>query len=159
MAITQALCTTFKEELMLGGHDFSTSGASAGTFNIALYTSSATLGASTTAYTNSGEVSSNNTYTAGGPSAGQQLTVNTAPGNGGSGTVVFTSFATKTFSAVTITARGALIYNSTPAGNASGRTNPAVIVLNFVTDKSSSSGDFTIQFPTADASNAVIRIN
>jgi hypothetical protein len=159
MAITQALCTTFKEELMLGGHDFSTSGSSAGTFNIALYTSSATLSAATTAYTSSNEVGTSGTYTTGGPTSTQELTVNTAPGNGGSGTVVFTSFATKTFTTATITARGALIYNSSPAGNASGRTNPAVIVLNFVTDKSSSSGDFSIQFPTADASNAVIRIN
>ena len=160
MAITQALTTTFKEELLLGGHDFSTSGASAGTFAISLHNvSSNTFDATITAYTSTDEVASSGDYTAGGYSAGQELTVNTAPTNGGSGTTVYTSFADKTFSGVTFTTNCAVIYNNTPAGNASGRTNPSVAVIDFGGAQTASNGDFTIQFPTANATDAIIRIN
>ena len=130
MAITQAMCTSFKVELMTGTHNFTTS--TGDTFKIALYTSSATLGASTTAYTTTNEVSGTG-YTAG----GNTLT-NVTPTS--SGTTAFTDFADTTWSTATITARGALIYNSTAS------------------DKTSTAGNFTIVFPTADASNAIIRI-
>ena len=143
MAISQAMCTSFKVELLDGVHNFDTGGD---TFKIALYTSSATLGASTTAYTTSNEVSSSGTnYTAG----GNTLTVSQVPTS--SGTTAFLDFADTTWSSATITARGALIYNSS-------QSNKAVAVLDFGSDKTSTNGDFTIIFPTADASNAIIRI-
>jgi len=145
MAITQAMCTSFKQELLEGKHDFQTSGH---TFNLALFTSDATLGASTTDYATTNEVSGTG-YTAG----GSALT-NVAPTT--SGTTAFTDFADLTFSTATITANGALIYNTTTGGGSS--TTDAVIVLAFGGDKTSTAGDFTIQFPTADASNAIIRI-
>ena len=145
MAISQAMCTSFKQELLEGQHDFRTSGH---TFNIALYTSSATLGASTTDYTTSDEVTGTG-YTAG----GQALT-NVNPTT--SSTTAFTDFADETFTTATITARGALIYNTTTGGGSG--TTDSVIVLDFGGDKTSTAGDFTIQFPTADASNAIIRI-
>jgi hypothetical protein len=143
MAITQAMCTSFKVELLKGVHDFTNS--TGDTFNIALYTSSASLDATTTAYTTSNEVANGNGYT----TKGAALT-NVTPTS--SGTTAFTDFADVTFSSSTITARGALIFNDTESGD------PAVVVLDFGADKSSTSGDFTIQFPTADASNAIIRI-
>ena len=142
MAITQAMCTSFKKELLEAGHNFKNSGGSA--FKLALYTSSATLGASTTAYTTSNEVSGTG-YTA----AGSALT-RVDPST--SGTTALTDFADLTFSTATITANGALIYNDDASNDA------AVIVLAFGGDKTSTAGDFTIQFPTADASNAIIRI-
>lgn len=143
MAISQSMCTSFKVELLDGVHNFDTGGD---TFKIALYTSSATLGASTTAYTTSDEVSSSGTnYTAG----GNTLTVSQVPTS--TGTTAFLDFADTTWSAATITARGALIYNSS-------KSNKAVAVLDFGSDKTSTNGDFTIIFPTADASNAIIRI-
>lgn len=143
MAISQAMCTSFKVELLDGVHNFDTGGD---TFKIALYTSSATLGASTTAYTTSNEVSSSGTnYTAG----GNTLTVSQVPTS--TGTTAFLDFADTTWSSATITARGALIYNSS-------QSNKAVAVLDFGADKTSTNGDFTIIFPTADASNAIIRI-
>tara|TARA_A100000171_G_scaffold52207_2_gene69537 strand:- start:340 stop:771 length:432 start_codon:yes stop_codon:yes gene_type:complete len=142
MAITQAMCTSFKKELLEGVHNFKNSGGS--TFNLALYTSSASLDAATTAYTTSNEVSGTG-YTA----KGSALT-RIDPSS--SGTTAFTDFSDLTFSSSTITARGALIFNDSAAGD------PAVIILNFGSDKTSSNGDFTIQFPTADASNAIIRI-
>ena len=143
MAISQAMCTSFKVELLDGVHNFDTGGD---TFKIALYTSAATLGASTTAYTTSDEVSSSGTnYSAG----GNTLTVSQVPTS--TGTTAFLDFADTTWSAATITARGALIYNST-------QSNKAVAVLDFGSDKTSTNGDFTIIFPTADASNAIIRI-
>ena len=145
MAITQAMCTSFKQELLEGKHDFRTSGH---TFNIALFTSSATLDASTTDYSTTNEVSGTG-YTAG----GQALT-NVDPTT--SGTTAFCDFADETFSTATITARGAMIYNTTTAGGAG--TTDSVVVLDFGGDKTSTAGDFTIQFPTADASNAIIRI-
>jgi hypothetical protein len=148
MAITQAMCTSFKVELLNGIHAFGTTVARAGTtadtFNLALYTSSATLGASTTAYTATNEVSGTG-YTA----KGAALTA-VAPTS--SGTTAFTDFNDLTFSTATITARGALIFNDTQSGD------PAVAVLDFGADKTSTAGDFTIVFPTADASNAIIRI-
>lgn len=139
MAITQAMCTSFKVDLLDGEHDFG-----ADTFKIALYTSSATLDATTTAYSATNETSGTG-YTAG----GNTLTVSTTPTS--SGTTAYISFSNTTWSTATITARGALIYNSTNA-------NKAVAVLDFGSDKTSTAGDFTIQFPTADASNAIIRI-
>ena len=141
MAITQAMCTSFKQELLTGTHDFTNS--TGDTFKIAMYTSSATLGAATTAYSVTNEVSGTG-YTAG----GNTLT-NVTPST--SGTTAFTDFADTTWSSATITARGALIYNSTDS-------DKAVVVLDFGSDKTSTNGDFTIQFPTADASNAIIRI-
>lgn len=142
MAITQAMCTSFKQELMQALHDFDNPGGN--TFKIALYTSSATLGAATTAYSTTNEVPSTGNYTAG----GNTLTAVTPTS---SGTTAFTDFADTVWSNATITANGALIYNST-------NSNRAVCVLAFGGDKTSTAGDFTIIFPTADASNAIIRI-
>lgn len=142
MAISSALCTSFKVELMQALHNFTNS--TGNTFKIALYTSSATLGASTTAYSATNEVSGTG-YTAG----GQTLT-NVTPTNP-SGTTAITDFADVTWTSSTITANGALIYNST-------NSNRAVAALAFGSDKSSSAGDFTVIFPTADATNAIIRI-
>ena len=141
MAISQAMCTSFKKELMTATHNF-TNGANS--FKLALYTSSASLGAATTAYSTTAEASGTN-YTAGGAAL-----TNVTPTT--SGTTAFTDFADLTFSNATITANGAVIYNDTAAGD------PAVVVLAFGGDKTSTAGDFTIQFPTADASNAIIRI-
>jgi hypothetical protein len=140
------MCTSFKAELLEGKHDFNAS--SGHTFKIALFTSSATLGAATTDYSTSNEVVGSG-YTAG----GNTLT-NIDPTT--SGTTAFTDFADTTFSTATITANGALIYNTTLDGG-TGTTN-AVAALAFGGDKTSTNGDFTIQFPTADASNAIIRI-
>ena len=146
MAITQAMCSSFKQELLQGQHDFT---ASTGhTFKLALYTSSATLGASTTDYATTNEVSGTG-YTAGGGTL-----TNVTPTL--DGTTAITDFADLTFSTATITANGALIYNTTTGGGTS--TTDSVIVLAFGGDKTSTAGDFTIQFPTADASNAIIRI-
>lgn len=161
MAITQAMCTSFKAELMLGVHDFRPSAQSgADTFKLALYTSSASLDANTTAYTTSGEVSDSGTnYTAG----GQALTntgVGTTNVNATAGTG-FTDFSDETFSNVTLTARGCVIYNSTPSArdnSNSALTNAAVCVLDFGGDKTATAGDFTIIFPTFDATSAIIRI-
>ena len=136
------MCTSFKQEILQGVHNFTAS--TGDTFKLALYTSSATLDASTTAYSASNEVSGT------GYSAGGGTLTNVTPTT--SGTTAFTDFADLTFSAASITARGALIYNDTAAGD------PAVVVLDFGADKTSTSGDFTIIFPTADASDAIIRI-
>jgi hypothetical protein len=141
MAISQALCTSFKLALLDGEMDFSSDTSQ--TFKIALYTSAATLGATTTVYSVTNEVSGTG-YTAG----GNTLTV-VAPTT--SGTTAYLDFADTTWATATITARGALIYQS-------GGTNPAVAVLDFGADKTSTAGDFTIQFPTANASDAIIRI-
>ncbi len=145
MAITQAMCTSFKKELLEGKHDF-TNGADA--MKLALFTSSATLSATTTDYSTNNEVSGTG-YTAGGGAL-----TNVTPTS--SGTTAFTDFNDLTFSSSTITARGAMIYN-TQTGGGSGTTD-AVAILDFGADKTSTNGDFTIQFPTADASNAIIRI-
>ena len=142
MAITQAMCTSFKKELMTGTHNFTAS--SGNTFKLALYTSSATLSAATTAYSSTNEASGTN-YTA----AGAALTSVTPVT---SGTTAFGDFADLTFSNATVTANGAVIYNDSASGD------PAVVVLAFGGDKTSTAGAFTIQFPAADASNAIIRI-
>jgi len=141
MAITQAMCTSFKKELLEGTHNFKNSGGS--TFKLALFTSSATLGAATTAYATTNEVTGTN-YTAGGLAL-------TRVDPSSSGTTALTDFADLTFSTASVTANGALIYNSSAS-------DKAVIVLAFGGDKTSTAGDFTIQFPAADASNAIIRI-
>ena len=149
MAISQAMCTSFKVELLDGIHAFGTTvvraATTADTFKIALYTSSATLSASTTAYSTSDECPSTGNYSAG----GNTLTVSQVPTS--TGTTAFLDFADTTWSNATITANGALIYNST-------QSDKAVAVLAFGGDKTSTAGDFSILFPTADASNAIIRI-
>lgn len=144
MAITQALCTSFKVAVLNAEIDFS-SGTSQ-VFKVALYTSSATLSAATTAYSATNETSGAG-YTAG----GNTLTISANPAS--SGTTAFLDFSDSVWSSATLTARGALVYL------ANGGTNPAIAVLDFGSDKSSSSGDFTVQFPTADSTNAIIRIS
>lgn len=138
MAISQAMCSSFKQQILLGEHDMDTD-----TFKIALYTASATLDASTTVYTTSNEVVGTG-YTAGG---------NTLTGATVSltGTTAFVDFSDTSWTTATITARGALIYNSS-------KSNKAVAVLDFGSDKTSTAGTFTIQFPANDASNAIVRI-
>ena len=157
MAIfTQAMCTSFKRELLLGVHDFRTGAAGTGdTFRIALYTDAAglDLNAATTTYSASTEVVGTG-YTAG----GNTLT-NVIPAS--SGTTAFTSFDNTQWTTATITARGALIYNTTPSANGpagTALTNPAVAALDFGSNRTSTAGTFTIQFPTANATNAIIRI-
>jgi hypothetical protein len=142
MAISQAMATSFKVQILGGDFDFA-SGTSQ-VFKLALYTSSATLGATTTAYSATNEVSGTG-YTAGGGT----LVISANPAS--SGTTAFLDFADLTFANATITARGALIYKV-------GSGNPAIAVLDFGSDKTSTAGDFTIVFPAADASNAIIRI-
>jgi hypothetical protein len=140
------MCTSFKQELLVGSHNFTAS--TGDTFKLAMYTNSASFDASTTDYTATNEVSGTG-YTAGGGTL-----TNVTPTT--SGTTALTDFADLTFSSSTITARGALIYNTTTAAGTG--TTDTVVVLDFGSDKSSSAGDFTIVFPTADASNAIIRI-
>jgi hypothetical protein len=142
MAISQAMATSFKVQILGGDFDFS-SGTS-DVFKIALFTSAATLGATTTAYSTTNEASGTG-YSAG----GNTLTISQVPTS--TGTTAFLDFADTTWSSATITARGALIYKS-------GGGNPAIAVLDFGSDKTSTNGDFTIVFPAADASNAIIRI-
>ena len=142
MAITQAMCTSFKKELLEAKHNFLLSGGN--DFKIALYTSSATMSASTTAYSATNEISGTN-YTA----EGESLT-RIDPSS--SGTTGLTDFADIARTTATFTARGALIYNETTSGD------PAVIVLDFGADKTATAGTFTIAFPAADSSNAIIRI-
>ena len=137
------MCTSFKAELLRAVHNFTAS--TGNTFKLALYTNSASFTAATTAYTSTNEVPNSGTYTAGGGTL-----TNVTPTS--SGTTAFTDFADITFTSATITARGAMIYNDTVAGD------PSVVILDFGSDKSSTAGDFQIVFPTADASNAIIRI-
>ena len=137
------MCTSFKQELLQGVHDFTASTGS--TFKLALYDNNASFTAATTAYTASDEVGNSGTYSAGGGTL-----TNVTPTT--SSTTALTDFADLSFTSATITARGALIYNDTAAGD------PSVVVLDFGSDKTSTSGTFTIVFPTADASNAIIRI-
>ena len=136
------MCTSFKTELMTGTHNFTAS--TGNTFKLALYDNSASFTASTTAYTTSNEISGS------GYSAGGGTLTNVTPTS--SSTTAFTDFDDLTFSTATITARGALIYNDTAAGD------PSIVVLDFGGDKTSTAGDFKIVMPTADASNALIRI-
>lgn len=137
------MCTSFKKELLQGTHNFTAS--SGNTFKLALYTNSASFTAATTAYTATNEVSNSGSYSAGGGAL-----TNVTPTS--SGTTALTDFADLEFTSATITARGALIYNDSAAGD------PTVAVLDFGADKTSTTGTFTIQFPTADATNAIIRI-
>jgi hypothetical protein len=136
------MCTSFKKELLEAVHNFKNSGGS--TFKLALYDNNASFTAATTAYTTSDEISGTG-YTAGG---GTLTRVDPSD----SGTTALTSFSNLTFSTATITARGALVYNDSAAGD------PSVIVLDFGSDKTSTAGDFTIVFPTVNASDAIIRI-
>jgi len=136
------MCTSFKKELLEAVHNFLLSGGD--TFKIALYTNSAAFTAATTAYTATNEVTGTN-YVAGGNTL-------TRIDPASSGTTAFTDFANTTWASSTITARGAMIYNDTAGGN------PAVVILDFGSDKTSTNGDFTVVFPTADATNAIIRI-
>lgn len=138
MAISQAMCTSFKVELLGGMHDLDTD-----TIKMALFTSSATLGASTTAYSTTDEVSGTG-YTAGGNTLASPVITS-------SGTTAYVDFADTTWTTASFTARGALIYNAS-------KSNRAIAVLDFGADKTASSGDFVVQMPTADASNALIRI-
>ena len=142
------MCTSFKKELLYGAHDFDVS--TGDTFKIALYTSSATMTAATTAYATTNETSGT-AYVAGGEAL-------TPVDPTSSGTTALTDFSDETWSTATITARGALIYNTTPNTTSIALTNPSVVVLDFGADKTSTAGDFTVVFPTADASNAIIRI-
>jgi hypothetical protein len=147
MAITtNAICNSFKKQLMGGEHDFDSGGD---TFNLAMYVSTATLGASTTNYATSGEVSSPAGYSAGG-----KALVNS--GVKVSSGVAITSFSNLSFTGVTLTARGALIYNTTTDGGTN--TTEAVAVLDFGGDKTATSGTFTIQFPAFTTSAAILRI-
>jgi hypothetical protein len=136
------MCTSFKKEILEAVHNFKNSGGS--TFKLAMYTNSASFTAATTAYTTSNEVSGTN-YTAGGAAL-------TRVDPSTSSTTALTDFGDLTFSTATVTARGALIYNDSASGD------PTVVVLDFGGDKTSTAGDFTVVFPTADASNAIIRI-
>ena len=142
MAITSAICTSFKVEILKGVHNFTAS--SGDTFNLALYTSDASLGAATTAYTTSNEVSGSG-YTA----KGNALTSVTPVADS---TTAVCDFADTSFTSASFTARGCLIFNDSASGD------PACVVVAFGGDKTVTSGTFTIQFPTADASNAIIRI-
>ena len=137
------MCTSFKQELLQGVHDFTTT--TGNTFKLALYDNSASFTAATTAYTATNEVGDSGSYSAGGGAL-----TNVTPTT--SSTTAFTDFDDLTFTSATITARGALIYNDTAAGD------PSVVVLDFGADKTSTAGDFQIVFPTADASTAIIRI-
>ena len=137
------MCTSFKVELMRAVHNFTTS--TGNTFKLALYDNSASFTAATTAYTVTNEVANSGTYSAGGGTL-----TNVTPTS--SGTTAFTDFADLSFTSATITAFGALIYNDSAAGD------PTVCVLDFGGAKTSTSGTFTIVFPAADATNAIIRI-
>jgi len=140
------MCTSFKQQLLEGVHDFRASGGDI--FKLALYTNSASFTAATASYTSSNEVSASGSYAAGG---GALTNINPTS----SGTTAFTDFADLTFTNTTITARGAMIYNSTPTHT---YTDPSVVILDFGSDKTSTTGDFTIVFPAATAADAIIRI-
>ncbi|MFZ9615167.1 MAG: hypothetical protein ACO3AG_00685 [Fluviibacter sp.] len=156
MAITQAMCTSFKAEILLAVHDFRNTGGD--TFKIALYTSTATIDANTTAYSATNEVTGTN-YTAGGNTlTNGGVTASNTSTSAGTG---YTTFSNTTWTNSTITARGALIYNNTPSANGTANTtltNAAVAVLDFGADKTSTAGDFTIIFPSATNTTAIIRI-
>ena len=149
MAITQALANAFKKQLLEGDHNFKSSGGDK--FKIALYTSSATLNSTTTAYSATNEVSNSGQYTAGG---GALVNGGTSIGSGTGKGVAIVDFADRSFTGVTLTARGALIYNTS-----SDTTNAAVAVLDFGADKTATSGTFTIQFPAFTTAAAILRIS
>ena len=149
MAITSAICSSFKQELLQGKHNFASSGGH--TFKIALFTSSASLDATTTDYSTSNEISntSGSAYSAGGATL-------TRTGVGLTSTTAFTDFSDVTYSSASFTANGALIYNTTTAGGSG--TTDAVCVIAFGGDKTASNGTFKIEFPTNDSSSAIIRL-
>jgi len=141
MAITSAICSSFKQEVLVGTHNFTaTSGNS---FKLALYTSSATLGAATTAFTTTGQASGTN-YTSGGSALTSVTPVL-------SGTTAVCDFADLTFGTATITARGCMIFNDT-------QSDKAVAVIDFGGDKTSTAGNFTVVFPSPTATGAIIRL-
>ena len=170
MAISQAMCTSFKRQILVGVHNLRPSGSGGNTFKIALYPSSATYDANTTAYSATGEVTGTN-YVAGGNTLS-----NTANNVTSANAVGYATFGNTTWATSTITARGAVIYNSTGLGRRSGTNlanstdndwisganatsnNAAVCVLDFGSDKTTTAGDFTINFPTFGATTAIIRI-
>ena len=147
MAITQAVCDSFKKELLEGEHDFRSSGGDQ--FKLALYGSSASLSNTTTAYTTSQEVSASGTYSAGGGNL-------TSTGAGATNNTSFIDFSDISFTSASISAQAAVIYNSNTS--ATTNTNAAVMVLDFGAVKTSTSGTFTVQFPTNNASSAILRI-
>ena len=151
MAITSAVCSSFKQELLQGKHSFDTSGNSGDTFKIALFTSSASLGAATTDYSTSKEIT-NTSGTAYQP-GGKALT-NT--GVGLTSTTAFTDFSDISWTSASFTANGCMIYNTTTAGGSS--TTDAVCVVAFGGDKTVSSGTFTVQFPSNDSTSAILRL-
>jgi len=149
MAISSAICSSFKQELLQGKHDFDSSGGD--TFKIALFDSDASLGAATTDYSTSEEI----TNTAGSAySAGGAALTNT--GVGLTSTTAFTDFSDVSYTSASFTANGALIYNTTTDGGSG--TTDAVAVIAFGSDKTATNGTFTIQFPANDSSNAIIRL-
>ena len=147
MAITQAVANTFKQEVLEGKHDFQYTGGD--TFKLALYTSAATLSSATTAYTSTGEVAASGEYSAGG---GELVKPN--PSTSVSSGVAIVDFADLSFTGVTLTARGALIYNTSATV-----ANAAVAVLDFRSDKTATSGTFTIVFPADTSAAAILRIS
>ena len=149
MAITSAICSSFKQELLQGKHSFESSGGH--TFKIALFDSGASLGAATTDYSTSEEITntSGSAYSAGG-------TALTNSGVSLSSTTAFTDFSDVSFSSASFTANGAMIYNTTTNGGSG--TTDSVAIIAFGSDKTATNGTFTIQFPAADASNAIIRL-
>ena len=157
MAITQSMTTSFKAEILLAVHDFRSTGGD--TFKLAMYTSSATIDANTTAYSATNEASGTNYTAGGGTLTNGGVTASNTSTSAGTG---FTTFSNLTFTNATVTARGALIYNTTPSANGTANTtltNAAVAALDFGADKTSTAGDFTIIFPTASNSAAIIRIS
>ena len=149
MAITQAIANAFKKQLLEGDHNFKSSGGDK--FKLALYTSSATLNSTTTAYSATNEVSNTGSYSAGG---GALVNAGTSIGSGSGKGVAIVDYADLSFTAVTLTARGALIYNTS-----SDTTNAAVAVLDFGGDKTATSGTFTVQFPAFTTAAAILRIS
>ena len=156
MAITQSMTTSFKAEILLAVHDFRDTGGD--TFKLALYTSSATIDANTTAYTATNEATGTNYTAGGGTLTNGGVTASNTSASAGTG---FTTFSNLTFTNATVTARGALIYNNTPSANGTANTtltNASVVALDFGADKTSTDGDFTIVFPAAANTTAIIRI-
>ena len=149
MAISSAVCSSFKKELFQGYHDFDANGSGGDTFKLALYTDQASLGATTTDYSASNEVANGNGYTTGGATL-----VNT--GVGLTSTTAFTDFTDVSFTSASFTANGCLIYNT--QANGGSNTTEAVCVVAFGGNKAVSSGTFTIQFPTNDSSSAILRL-
>ena len=151
MAISSAICSSFKSELLSGKHDFDANASGGDTFKIALFTSSASLGAATTDYSTLNEISNTagSAYTAGGKAL-------TNTGVGLTSTTAFTDFTDVSYTSASFTANGAMIYNTTTDGGSN--TTDAVCIIAFGSDKTATNGTFTIQFPANDSSNAIIRL-